>query len=284
MMNTTITRFLVLAAGIFAAIGTARADEPLTASGPKIRILILSGANNHDWKSTTPVLMKMYDDSGLFSVKVTEDVSSLRASDFANYGAIVSNYTTYPETKGHRWPADLEKAFLDYIAAGHGFVTFHAGSTTWSDWPEFGDLIGLTWQTNISLHGANHSFAVTVADNEHPITKGMKSFQHVPDELYHRQLKHSTAKVLATAYSAKNKDGTGEYEPVIVTTKYGKGRVFYNALGHDAKAMSGIGWQTLMLRGTQWAATGKVTIPIPDNWPEPIPSDEISSAKKEEKP
>ena len=228
--------------------------------------------------------MKMYQDSGLFSVKVTDDVSSLRAADFANYGAIVSNYTTFPETKGHRWPAEIENAFLDYIAAGHGFVTFHAGSTTWSDWPEFGDLIGLTWQTNISLHGKYHSFAVTVTDNEHPITKGMKSFQHVADELYHRQLKHSTAKVLATAYSAKNMGGTGENEPMLVVTEFGKGRIFYNAMGHDAKAMSGVAWQTVMLRGTQWAATGKVTVPIPDNWPAPVPSPEIERSKKNENP
>jgi len=58
-------------------------------------------------------------------------------------------------------------------------------------------------------------------------TRGMKSFQHVKDELYHRQLKHATAKVLATAYSARNTAGTGAYEPMIAVTDFGKGRVFY---------------------------------------------------------
>ena len=112
----------------------------------------------------------------------------------------------------------------------------------------------------------------------------MKSFQHVKDELYHRQLKHTTAKVLATAYSAKNMGGSGQYEPMIVVTQFGKGRVFYNAMGHNAAAMRGVGFQTLMLRGTQWAATGKVTIPIPANLAQAVPSPEIATSKKEGKP
>jgi uncharacterized protein len=288
MMCSVLARIFILTAGFWAAVDMARAAEP-TATSPKphvakIRLLILSGANNHDWKSTTPVLKKMYENSGYFTADVTENVPALKAADFAKYDCIVSNYTTYPNTKGHRWPAKTEKAFLDYLAAGHGLVTFHAGSTTWSDWPAFGDLIGLTWQTDISLHGDHHSFAVTVTDSKHPITRGMKSFQHVSDELYHRQLKHAPAKVLATAYSAKSTGGTGQYEPMLAVTEFGKGRVFYNAMGHDAAAMSGLAFQTVMLRGTQWAATGKVTIPIPANWPAPVPSPEIATLKKEVKP
>jgi type 1 glutamine amidotransferase len=275
--------FVVIAAALV-AVGTARAAAPASAStkpsAPKIRLLLLSGANNHDWKTTTPALKKIYEKSGYFSVDVSENVPALKAADFAKYDCIVSNYTTFPNTKGHRWPAETEKAFLDYIAAGHGFVTFHAGSTTWSDWPAFGDLIGLTWQTNISLHGNYHSFAVTVTDDKHPITRGMKSFQHVSDELYHRQLKHPTARVLATAYSARNMHGTGQFEPMIAVTKFGKGRCFYNAMGHDVRAISGVCWQTLMLRGTQWATTGKVTIAIPADWPPPVPSPELKSERK----
>ena len=48
-------------------------------------------------------------------------------------------------------------------------------------------------------------------------------------------------------------------EPMIVVTQYGRGRVFHNAMGHDPRPMAGVGFATLMLRGTEWAATGKVT-------------------------
>ncbi|MGO9112766.1 MAG: ThuA domain-containing protein [Thermoguttaceae bacterium] len=273
-MFTGKVRWVILiaaAAWAAAAVADEPAGNPANPSARKIRLLILSGANNHDWKSTTPALKKMYELSGRFTVAVTEDVPSLRGADFAPFDAVVCNYTTYPNMVGHRWPAETEKAFLDYIAAGHGLVLFHAASTAWNDWPEFGDLIGMTWQKDTSAHGDYHSFTVTIVDREHPVTRGMEDFQHVKDELYHRQLKHATAHVLASAFSAKSMRGTGNDEPMIVVTEHGRGRVFHNAMGHDTRSMSGVAWQTLMLRGTEWAATGRVTIPIPADWPKPAP-------------
>ena len=77
--------------------------------------------------------------------------------------------------------------------------------------------------------------------------------------------------ILATAYSDKDKGGTGTNEPMIWVIPYGKGRVFTTVMGHargnDTTAIRCIGFQTVMLRGTEWAATGKVTIPIPDDFP-----------------
>ena len=262
-MITRCILFLALAMAVSAA------------EGEKLRLLILSGANNHDWKSTTPALKSLYESSGRFSVDVTENVPALTGADFAKYDALVCNFTTYPKIEGHRWPAGTEKAFLDYIADGHGFVLFHAASTAWGDWPEFGDLIGLTWQKdpatgkNISGHGAQHYFAVTITDTNHPVTKGMKDFQHVTDELYHRQRLHSGAKVLATTFSSPAKNGSGTNEPMVVVTELGKGRMFHCAMGHNAAAMAGAGFQALMLRGTEWAASGTVTIPVPENLPAP---------------
>ena len=260
--------FLILSAVLGSTSAAPAADALDTAAAGKIRLLILSGANNHAWKATTPVLKKMYEDSGRFTVDVTEKVPELTGAIFARYDALVSNYTTYPKIDGNRWPAKTEKEFLDYIAAGHGFVLFHAASTAWNDWPEFTDLIGITWQKSKSGHGQYHSFSVSIVDHEHAITKGMKDFQHAKDELYHRQMKHATTHVLATSFSDKAMGGTGENEAMVVVTEHGRGRVFHNALGHDPRPMAAVGFQTLMLRGTEWAATGKVTIPIPADWPE----------------
>ena len=263
---------ILLALG--AVVAVAQAEEP-AANGGKTRLLIFSGANNHSWKTTTPVLQRLYEDSGRFSVQVTEDVPNINPAEFAKYDAIVCNYTSYPKIEGHRWPAATEKAFLDYIAAGHGFVLFHAASTAWGDWPEFGDLIGLTWQKdkstgkNISGHGAQHAFVISIVDKTHPVTQGMADFQHVKDELYHRQLLHPTGHVLATTFSDKARNGSGTNEPMVVVTELGKGRAFHCAMGHDPNPMGGVGFRTLMLRGTEWAASGKVTIPLPADWPVP---------------
>lgn len=236
----------LVAFGLLALCATAQAGD----DGP-IKLLIFSGANNHSWKTTTPVLKKLYEDSGRFAVTVTEDVPNFNPADFAKYDAIVCNYTSYPNVTDHRWPAATEKALLDYIAAGHGFVLFHAASTAWMDWPEFGDLIGLTWQKdaagkNISGHGAQHSFSVAIADKEHPVTKGMADFQHVKDELYHRQLLHKTGHVLATTFSSPTVRGSGTNEPMAVVTELGKGRCFNCAMGHDPKRRTGGGFGFLL--------------------------------------
>ena len=107
--------------------GQATAPSTCTtaADGGKIRLLIFSGANNHDWKTTTPVLKAFYEAGGRFSVDITGDVPGINPEEFKKYDVIVCNYTSYPKVEGHRWPAETEKAFLDYVAAGHIRCTWH---------------------------------------------------------------------------------------------------------------------------------------------------------------
>jgi len=73
--------------------------------------------------------------------------------------------------------------------------------------------------------------------------------------------------VLATAHSDPQNKGTGRDEPMIMVLRYGKGRVFHTTLGHDVAALSCVGLTTIFQRGTEWAATGKVTQKVPANFP-----------------
>ena len=61
----------------------------------------------------------------------------------------------------------------------------------------------------------------------------------------------------------KNAPGAGLNVPMLWTVNYGKGRVFVTALGHDPEAMKSAGFIATYTRGTEWAATGAVTIPLP---------------------
>lgn len=93
-------------------------------------------------------------------------------------------------------------------------------------------------------------------------------WMHTADELYDSLRgpgKNMT--VLATAHSDPKNKGTGHDEPMVMVEQYGKGRVFHTTLGHDVSALSCVGLMTIFQRGTEWAATGKVTQKVPANFP-----------------
>src|SRR5262249_30383983 len=108
-------------------------------------------------------------------------------------------------------------------------------------------------------------FSITVRDAEHPITKGMsREWLHARDELYDNMRGPiKNVHLLATAYSK----GTKAHEPMIWTVSYGKGRVFHTPMGHDLTAMRCNGFMQTLRRGPEGAATGKVTLPIPESFP-----------------
>jgi HEAT repeat protein len=161
----------------------------------------------------------------------------------------------------------MEAAILDFVRRGGGFVVIHAAACTFQVWPEFQQLIALTWQDNYSAHSTYHTFQVTVEMPAHPIASGLSDFL-TTDELYHNlvSLTDHPRQVVMTAFSAKDQAGTGQLEPILVCTEVGRGRGVNLVLGHDAAAM-GAGFKTLLLRSAEWAATGKVTIPPPAVWP-----------------
>jgi uncharacterized protein len=119
-------------------------------------------------------------------------------------------------------------------------------------------------------HGPQAPFQVVTRNTDHPITKGLpEKWMHAKDELY-STLRGPAKNVtlLATAYADPANKGTGEHEPVLFTIDYGKGRVFHTVLGHGVEpAMQCAGFISTFQRGSEWAATGKVTLPVPADFP-----------------
>lgn len=231
---------------------------------PRIQVLILTGQNNHDWRATTPVLRDILQRCGRFEVRVNEEPRGCGPETFAPYDVLLTNYN------GPRWGERTEQALLDFVRAGKGFVVIHAADNAFGGWDEYDKLIGPAWRAGAG-HTAYHSFVVTIEDPEHPITKGMHDFQHAPDELYQRLTVHPEAQVhvLASAYASPDKGGTGKKEPQAVVLTYGQGRCFQLVLGHSVESMKGVGFAALLQRGTEWAATGQVTLPAPTDLPPP---------------
>jgi type 1 glutamine amidotransferase len=118
-------------------------------------------------------------------------------------------------------------------------------------------------------HGPQHEFIIRIRDTEHPITKGLpREWLHTKDELY--DMLRGPAEdvhILATAFASPEYDGTGRHEPMLMTLKYGNGRVFHTVLGHADYSMNSVGFINTLQRGAEWAAKGEVTIPVAEDFP-----------------
>jgi hypothetical protein len=272
---------------------------PGAAAGP-IRLMLLDGESGgpyHDWRAVTPVLKKELEETGLFQVDVVTappsgaDLSGFRP-EFGKYAAVVFNYDA-PE-----WPQTLQASFEQYMKDGGGLVAVHAADNAFPGWKAWNEMIGVggwrdrteaagplwfyrdgklvsdTSPGHAGSHGARLPFQVTAREPEHPIMKGLPAvWMHRGDELYATLRGPGKAgpgkdmTVLATAHSEVSNNGTGRDEPILMVLNYGKGRVFHTTMGHDIPALRCVGFITTFQRGTEWAATGKVTQKVPADFP-----------------
>jgi HEAT repeat protein len=219
------------------------------AAEARLRVLILSGENNHDWRQTTPKLKSILTASGRFAVDVTEHPEQCDAQTFSRYDALLSNWNAFGNPGATNWPDATRAALLDFVRNGKGFVVVHAGGSSFYDWPEYQQLAGAWWKMGQTSHGSPHEFTVKPL-GDHPITRGMKPFR-TTDELWVQPGVGSLARALAI----------GDDQPLAFTLEFGSGRGFALLLGHSAAFMATPGFQSLLLRGAEWAATGNVTLP-----------------------
>jgi len=297
-MKNVFTRLkrcaLLLAASSLVLTGTA-ADKP-------VDVMLLTGqcSQYHNWQLSSVILKRILDDAGRFNVDTVTsppkgaDMSKF-SPDFSKYQVVVMDYD------GDEWSEPTKTAFAKYVSDGGGLVTFHATDNAFPKWSEWLDMTGVggwagrdeTWGPKIrwrdgkmvldespgtATHPAQHDFLIEVRAPERPLMKGLPlKWMHPKDELY-SQLRGpaKNVEVLATATADKSKmrNGTNENEPMIMAIQFGKGRVIHDTLGHvgprdkePVAAVDCIGFITTLQRSTEWAATGKVTIPVPSDFP-----------------
>lgn len=259
-----------------------------------IQVLIVDGQNNHDWQATTPVLKKMLEETGRFQVSVATsppqggDMSSFQP-DFTAYDLVLLNYN------GEAWAPQTRAAFEQYVRRGGGVVSYHAADNSFPEWKEYNEMIavggwgGRTTDRSGPMvrfrdgrmmteskpgaacghHGARLPFQVTMPDLSHPIAQGLpRVWLHAGDELYDSLCGPAgNLDVVGTAHSDPANHGTNEDEPMLMAIRYGEGRIFHTTLGHDVAAMQCAGFITTLQRGAEWAATGRVTLPVPKDFP-----------------
>lgn len=260
-----------------------------------IKVLLIDGQskNHKNWKEWTPVLLKQLDDSNLFRIDIATSPMKGESLDKFNprlkkYDVVVSTYD------GDNFSMRAQRNLEKYIAEGGGLVVIHAADNAFPDWEAYNLMIGLggwgnrtemagpymyynnrnelvrdTSPGNGGSHGPRHEYVVETRATDHPIMKDIPArWLHTEDELYAKLRGPAmNMEILATTYSDEKYDGTQRHEPILMTIKYGKGRVFHTVMGHDQLALSCVGFMTTFIRGCEWAATKEVSFEIPEDFP-----------------
>ena len=254
-----MTRLAKVTLGTLCIVSLALLPLASQDAGKRPRILIVTGSDvgAHDWRATTPVTRKILDEAKRFEVFVAEDASILESSTLGKYDLLVLNYRNDPNKKEENLSEAARKNLTDFVKSGKGLAAVHFAVNAFQDWPEYSKLVGRIWTgkkagaDKPSGHGPRGPFKVKVTKPDSPITQGVGEFE-TDDELYASLAGDAPIDVLATAYSA---DYSKKDEPMAWTLRYGEGRVFVLALGHDARARENPSFQKLLVQGCAWAAS-----------------------------
>lgn len=263
-----------------------------------IPVLIVDGFSNHDWKQTTAVTKWILEESKLFKVDVsTVPMDSVAREgwnpEFDQYAVVIQN-TNNIQDKRLRWPSKAERHLEAYVKAGGGLYVLHSANNAFAHWKEYDKMIGLGWRRSSEGYaieidhagkqvqiqpgegqGTGHGDrfnALIQIQNRHPINKGYPDkWQTANTEVYY--FPRGPAENLTVLSYAFDSTSTKRTWPVEWVVGYGAGRVYNSSMGHLWKgdfyppAYRCIGYQTTVIRATEWLATGKVTYPVPAQFP-----------------
>lgn len=276
-----------------------------TDAADTIRVLIVDGFSNHDWRRNTAMIREILEATKLFEVRVSTAPNKSQDSGwgqwrpaFADYDVVIQTCNDLPggsngPTPGPAWPEAVQDAFEKYVAGGGGVLIYHAGNNAFANWPAYNEIIGLGWrkadfgraislseQGDIQIHepgegeGTGHGPRIDTLvrrRGQHPIHAGLPQMWMCAEleVYYYARGPARNLDVLSYAWDPK----TRCYWPIEWTVRYGQGRVYNSTYGHvwqdqtDPPNMNDPAFLTILPRAIQWLAGREVTFPIRDDFP-----------------
>lgn len=188
--------------------------------------------------------------TGEFEVTCSEDLALITADSLRNFDIL------YFFTSGELALSDQQKAdLLAFVRDGKGFGGAHSATDTLYTWPAYGEMIGAVFNG----HPWAQEVTVRVEDPDHPIVQSLAPSFRIADEIYqfrdfsrervHVLLSLDTSSVDLSTTGVARDDGDF---PLAWCRDYGKGRVFYTALGHPDEVWLDERFQTLLLNALRW--------------------------------
>jgi hypothetical protein len=268
------------------------------AAEPPVRVLIVDGLSNHDWKLTTALIRGILEPTGLFAVAVSTAPPTRESAEWATWRPRFSDYDVVIQTYndlggGAPWPRQVQEAFETFVRNGGGVYVWHGGNNAFPDWPAYNQMLGLGWRKK------DFGWALSVSDDgrvtripagegpdtghgarldtlvhrrgDHAIHAGLPRAWMTPDieVYYYARGPADGVEVLSYGFDPRTKMNW----PLEWTVTYGKGRVYTSTFGHvwagdtQPARMRCAGLQTVVVRALQWLARRPVTAPVPADFP-----------------
>jgi type 1 glutamine amidotransferase len=239
-----------------ALLGSAAVIQPLGARAerPPKRVLYftLAAGYRHDViPFSKSILTELGRSSGAFEVAATEDISEFSTDNLKRHAAVIFY------TSGELPMNDTEKtALLDFVRSGGGFLGVHSATDTFYTWPDYFDLIGGYFDG----HPWHQVVTIEVANPGNPLVADLGKMLQLEDEIYQiRDFDHRGSQVLLRLDQNSvdlGKPGVRQRIygwPLAWTRSYGRGRVFYTALGHEASVWRDARFQRLLTNAILWS-------------------------------
>jgi type 1 glutamine amidotransferase len=246
-------KLLLAAAALLAACcgGNETPSSPTLVPQPgpaAVRVLMVTatlGFRHDSIETARAAMASLAGASGEFRVTATEDLSLLTAAGLASYDVLFFALTTgeLPLT------SDQRAAILTFVNNGGGFMGAHSATDTLYGWPEYGDMVGAYFRE----HPWTQEAAVVVEDASHPAASGVGDRFSITEEFYtFRENPRPRVQVLLRL-DASSVGASGDY-PLAWVKPYGRGRVYYNALGHFPSTWLDARFQRQLRGAIRWAA------------------------------
>ena len=207
-------------------------------------------------------MMEWAKENGGYEVDISKDCDLITPEFLARYDALVF-YTNreLPLSPENR------QAILDFVKQGKGLTAVHSGTGTFFEWEPYQEMINAIFDG----HPWNQEINVVMENRKHPILKGVPKEFKIKDEIYqHKNWSRDVTQVLAhldndsVDVNAKGTNREDKDWALLWAHRYGKGRVYVNALGHTTEAWDNKHFQTMMVNGILWTL-GELPLDLPEH-------------------
>lgn len=246
-MNWKLSSWLLVA--LLVLMAGARTVRP--AEKPVNQVLVLDGGCCHEWDKISPLIQELLESTGAFEVTITSDRDYLLPENISAFDQVILT------TQGGVISEEQKAGLLGFVKSGGGLTVNHAAAGAFRE-SDDGAVEYFRMLGGKFISHQYKKFRVEMEDPDHPITRNLDAFEIEDEDYTHEHYPESHIHVLLRR--------SDDNEPVSWVREYGKGRIFYIALGHKAEAWNNRTFQKILVRGVFWTADMPAR-PLPSRMP-----------------